>query len=290
MTMTATPCFTIITSTWNAAATLPRLLDSLAAQTCRDFNWIVQDGASSDATLDIVERYRDRLPEILAAGGRDAGIYDAWNKAIDRWQDKLGEWVLFLGADDALAGPDVLAAVKEHLTGCPENVLYATGKMTFMDYEQGTSRPADHPTDYAEKFRQRFYGMPLAHPATFHRRSMLLQNRFDTSFRIAGDYDFILRTWTSPQQLLPLPLHVTFMALGGISSAPETRQTCAWEKCRTIRNNLSFDRKAPCRYFVLLANAYTFPARTALKNVLQRTSAGRSLWQLLHKLYKRLAR
>ena len=79
MTMTATPCFTIITSTWNAAATLPRLLDSLAAQTCRDFNWIVQDGASSDATLDIVERYRDRLPEILTAGGRDNGIYDAWN-------------------------------------------------------------------------------------------------------------------------------------------------------------------------------------------------------------------
>lgn len=286
--MTATPCFTIITSTWNAAATLPRLLDSLAAQTCRDFNWIVQDGASSDATLDIVEQYRDRLPEILTAGGRDGGIYDAWNKAIDRWQDKLGDWILFLGADDALAGPDVLAAVKERLTGCPETVLYAVGGLTFTDYEQGTSRPADHPADYAEKFRQRFYGMPLAHPATFHRRSMLLQNRFDTSFRIAGDYDFILRTWTSPQQLLPLPLHVTFMALGGISSSPAKQQACAREKRRAIRKNLSFDKKAPFRYLVLLADAYTHPAKIALKKALQRFSAGRSLWQLLHKLHKRL--
>ena len=286
--MTATPSFTIITSTWNAAATLPRLLDSLAAQTCRDFNWIVQDGASSDATLDIVEQYRDRLPEILTAGGRDGGIYDAWNKAIDRWQDKLGDWILFLGADDALAGPDVLAAVKERLTDCPETVLYAVGGLTFTDYEQGTSRPADHPADYAEKFRQRFYGMPLAHPATFHRRSMLLQNRFDTSFRIAGDYDFILRTWTSPQQLLPLPLHVTFMALGGISSSPAKQQACAREKRRAIRKNLSFDGKAPFRYLVLLADAYTHPAKIALKNALQRFSAGRSLWQLLHKLHKRL--
>ena len=286
--MTATPSFSIITSTWNAAATLPRLLDSLAAQTCRDFNWIVQDGASSDATLDIVERYRDRLPEILAVSGRDAGIYDAWNKAIDRWQDKLGDWILFLGADDALAGPDVLAAVKERLTGCPETVLYAVGGLTFTDYEQGTSRPADHPADYAEKFRQRFYGMPLAHPATFHRRSMLLQNRFDTSFRIAGDYDFILRTWTSPQQLLPLPLHVTFMALGGISSSPAKQQACAREKRRAIRKNLSFDGKAPFRYLVLLADAYTHPAKIALKKALQRFSAGRSLWQLLHKLHKRL--
>ena len=102
------PFFTIITSTYNAAATLPHLLDSLASQTCRDFNWIVQDGASSDATIQIVEQYRDRLPEVLTDSGKDSGIYDAWNKAIDRWQDKMGEWILFLGADDKLADVNVL--------------------------------------------------------------------------------------------------------------------------------------------------------------------------------------
>lgn len=289
MTMTATPCFTIITSTWNAAATLPRLLDSLAAQTCRDFNWIVQDGASSDATLDIVERYRDRLPEILAVSGRDAGIYDAWNKAIDRWQDKLGEWILFLGADDALAGPDVLAAVKEHLTGCPETVLYAIGGMTFTDYEQGTSRSADHPADYAEKFRQRFSGMPLSHSALFQRRRVFFPERFDAAFRICGDYDFILRTWTATQQLYRLPVLVTIMAAGGISSSPRMKRLYLQEKRRAICKNLSFDKKAPCRYLVLLADAYTYPAKIALKNALQHSSAGRSLWQLLHKLRKRLA-
>lgn len=289
MTMTATPCFTIITSTWNAAATLPRLLDSLAAQTCRDFNWIVQDGASSDATLDIVEQYRDRLPEILTAGGRDDGIYDAWNKAIDRWQDKLGEWILFLGADDALAGPDVLAAVKEHLTGCPETVLYAIGGMTFTDYEQGTSRSADHPADYAEKFRQRFSGMPLSHSALFQRRRVFFPERFDAAFRICGDYDFILRTWTATQQLYRLPVLVTIMAAGGISSSPRMKRLYLQEKRRAICKNLSFDKKAPCRYFVLLADAYAFPAKIALKNALQRFSAGKHLWQLLHKLHKRLA-
>lgn len=289
MTMTATPCFTIITSTWNAAATLPRLLDSLAAQTCRDFNWIVQDGASSDATLDIVERYRDRLPEILAVSGRDAGIYDAWNKAIDRWQDKLGEWILFLGADDALAGPDVLAAVKEHLTGCPETVLYAIGGMTFTDYEQGTSRSADHPADYAEKFRQRFSGMPLSHSALFQRRRVFFPERFDAAFRICGDYDFILRTWTAPRQLYRLPVLVTIMAAGGISSSPHMKRLYLREKRRAICKNLAFDKKAPCRYLVLLADAYTYPAKIALKNALQRFSAGKHLWKLLHKLHKRLA-
>lgn len=289
MTMTATPSFSIITSTWNAATTLPRLLESLAGQTCRDFNWIVQDGASSDATLDIVERYRDRLPEILAVSGRDAGIYDAWNKAIDRWQNKLGEWVLFLGADDALAGPDVLAAVKEHLTGCPETVLYAAGGMMFTDYEQGTSCPADHPADYAEKFRQRFSGMPLSHSALFQRRRVFFPERFDAAFRICGDYDFILRTWTATQQLYRLPVLVTIMAAGGISSSPRMKRLYLQEKRRAICKNLSFDKKAPCRYFVLLADAYTYPTKIALKNALQRFSAGKHLWQLLHKLRKRLA-
>ena len=123
------PFFTIITSTYNAAATLPRLLDSLASQTCRDFNWIVQDGASSDATIQIVEQYRDRLPEVLADSGKDSGIYDAWNKAIDRWQDKMGEWVLFLGADDKLADVNVLQCVQEKINRADANTLFAAGNI-----------------------------------------------------------------------------------------------------------------------------------------------------------------
>ena len=65
------PFFSVITSTYNAAATLPRLLDSLSAQTCRDFNWIVQDGASTDATMEIVEHYRPRLPAVLEKNKKD---------------------------------------------------------------------------------------------------------------------------------------------------------------------------------------------------------------------------
>ena len=105
------PFFTIITSTYNAAATLPHLLDSLASQTCRDFNWIVQDGGSSDETMKIVAQYHSLLPEILTNSGKDEGIYDAWNKAIDIWQDKIGEWILFLGCDDSLNEKNTLEKI-----------------------------------------------------------------------------------------------------------------------------------------------------------------------------------
>ena len=61
------PFFTIITATYNAAATLPRLLESLAAQTCRDFVWVAQDGASNDDTLAVIEQWRERLDLVLIA-------------------------------------------------------------------------------------------------------------------------------------------------------------------------------------------------------------------------------
>ncbi|MDR3362753.1 MAG: glycosyltransferase [Desulfovibrio sp.] len=78
------PFFTIITATRNAAATLPRLLDFLACQTCRDFELVIQDGASTDGTVGLAEAYRDLLPALSLDSAPDRGIYDAWNKALGR--------------------------------------------------------------------------------------------------------------------------------------------------------------------------------------------------------------
>ena len=287
--MPDTPFFTIITATFNASATLPRLLDSLSSQTCRDFNLVVQDGASTDTTMEVVTRYSDNLPEILADSCRDGGIYDAWNKAIARWHNKLGEWILFLGADDALAAPNVLTVIKELLISCPETAIYAAGGLTFRDYKKGISQVTCASSDTATKFRQRFYGMPLAHSALFHRRCVFLHMRFDTSFKICGDYDFVLRTWKTVPQLHPLPVLVCIMAAGGISSDPRMEQLRLLEKNRAIRKNLLFDWKNPCRYIVLLFDTYTHPTKLALKQVLQSSSAGKFVWKILHNMHKRIA-
>ena len=83
--------------------------------------------------MQIVEQYRDRLPEILADSSKDSGIYEAWNKAIDRWQDKMGEWVLFLGADDTLYDSQVLEKVKNKLSGISKSILFASGDMNLVD-------------------------------------------------------------------------------------------------------------------------------------------------------------
>lgn len=99
MTDQATPRISIITATYNAASVLPRLVESLMAQTDQDFEWVVADGGSTDGTLEILERAKTQLKNVLIDSRPDFGIYDALNRGI-----KLSscEYYVVLGADDIL--------------------------------------------------------------------------------------------------------------------------------------------------------------------------------------------
>lgn len=276
------PFFTIITSTYNAAATLPRLLDSLASQTCRDFNWIVQDGASSDATIQIVEQYRDRLPEVLADSGKDSGIYDAWNKAIDRWQDKMGEWVLFLGADDKLASEDILAKVQEELSNLPADTIFAAGDIIYLDAKGNFHSVFNTPyNDIA--FKQRFCGMPVPHTALFTRKS-IVQHKFDTSLRIAGDFDFILREFHTPSQLKRLGFLITYMGYGGISTNTTNYGLNETERSLVIKKYSLY------HFTILKLNNLKNYILTYIKNLLLQSKIGIKIFFILKTMKNRIFR
>jgi glycosyltransferase involved in cell wall biosynthesis len=103
------PSISIITVTFNAGASLPTLIDSLRAQSDRNFEWIVVDGASTDETIDLL-----KASDIVGTwiSEPDFGIYDALNKAI---RLSTGEYYLVLGADDKLL-PDAIAKYRQHAT------------------------------------------------------------------------------------------------------------------------------------------------------------------------------
>ncbi|WP_297215465.1 glycosyltransferase family 2 protein [uncultured Desulfovibrio sp.] len=235
ITIPQTPFFTIITATFNASATLPRLLDSLASQTCRDFNWIVQDGASSDATMEIVTRYSDRLPEILADSSRDNGIYDAWNKAISHWSPQLGEWILFLGADDKLHTHETLSQCKDYLSLVKNDVVFASGNVCMMNTQNEIVTALN--VDISTAFARRYYGMSFPHSGLFHRRDILQKIKFDPQFNIAGDYDFFLKSISSESQITKINQFVTDMYIGGISSNPNNFKKLYCENLKIIRKH-----------------------------------------------------
>jgi glycosyltransferase involved in cell wall biosynthesis len=179
--------FSIITVTKNAAATLERSILSVAEQQHRPLDYIIVDGASSDATAAIAQRYSNVVTRFVSEP--DQGIYDAMNKGLALAR---GDFVFFLGADDRLADERVLADVAASLDAAPCDFLYGGIEVRFLDGRVVPFMPP--PPEEALAFM--IHGC-LPHQASFaSRRAFAVAGTFDTRYRIAGDYDWFLRVLT----------------------------------------------------------------------------------------------
>ena len=115
---TALKLFTIVTVTWNVASVIGPTLQSVRQQTCRDYEYLVVDGASKDRTLDLVREANIEGTRIYSEP--DKGLYDAMNKAIRLAE---GKYLIWLNAGDRFAAPDSLARLAAHAEGNP-GVIY----------------------------------------------------------------------------------------------------------------------------------------------------------------------
>ena len=94
----------IITVAYNAAGTIEDTIRSVLAQTYPDIEYIVIDGGSTDGTVGIIDRYRDRVAQVVSE--RDEGIYDAMNKGI---RLATGEVIGILNSDDFYVDTSVIS-------------------------------------------------------------------------------------------------------------------------------------------------------------------------------------
>ncbi|HEY2977178.1 MAG TPA: glycosyltransferase, partial [Burkholderiaceae bacterium] len=104
----AEPLVSFIVPTFDSQAHLARALQSLADQTCRDFEVVISDGASLDDTVLVAQSFAANLPSLTIDSQPDQGVYDAINRGIGLAR---GDWVLVLGSDDRLHAPDTLATL-----------------------------------------------------------------------------------------------------------------------------------------------------------------------------------
>lgn len=110
----------VITATYNAAAHLPKLIESLRAQTDKDFEWVVADGSSSDGTLGLLKDAADI--SITVSSQPDFGIYDALNRAI---KISKGEYYLVVGSDDFLF-PNAIEDYRKAIQESGADIVTAT--------------------------------------------------------------------------------------------------------------------------------------------------------------------
>lgn len=202
----------VITVCYNSAATLERALHSVAGQDWPTVEHVVIDGASNDGTQEILERFKSRLASVVSEP--DKGIYDAMNKGLERVS---GDVICFLNADDRYASDKVLSQVAEQMS---------RHKLDALMGDVGFFNPQD-PTRMVRRYRSnRFtpgrlaWGWMPAHPALFLSREVVKRvDHFKTDYRIAGDFEFIVRAFHGHSlRYRHIPEVLVLMQTGGAST------------------------------------------------------------------------
>lgn len=209
------PLITIIIAVFNGTKTLQQCIDSVANQTYPNKELIIIDGGSTDGTIDLLKKNNHHITYWISEP--DRGIYNAWNKALAQAK---GEWICFLGADDFFFNTRVLEQMAVHLAIIPANIRVAYSQVMLLNNDGKTLYPIGEPWG---KIKERFKQvMCIPHQGVMHRRSMFEQNgKFDESFRIAGDYELLMRELKTGDAVFIPDLITTGMRQGGISSDPE---------------------------------------------------------------------
>lgn len=211
----------IITATYNAEASILDTVKSLKEQTFPRGNieWILVDGGSTDKTLELIQQ-QDFHPDQWVSEP-DAGIYDALNKGVKM---ATGDFVGFLHADDVLAAPRVLYHISCALQNSGADAVY--GDLQYVrPLENGAFGLVRHWKSgiyYRHKLK---WGWMPPHPTLYLRKEIYEQTKlesgeyFDTSYRCAADYDFMMRILgTYNVEPAYLMMVLVKMRVGGISN------------------------------------------------------------------------
>lgn len=176
----------LITPSYNSAATIARTIDSVLAQSYSDLEYIIIDGASTDNTRDIVLNYQDKL-NIKFISEPDNGIYDAMNKGVKL---ATGEIVGILNSDDLFYDDKVLLTIANAFSDAKIEVVY--GDLKYFSSDASITNRYWRAGEYQESKLNN--GWTIPHPALFVRKSVYNSaGLYNTNFKIAGDYEFILR-------------------------------------------------------------------------------------------------
>ncbi|MEM8968162.1 MAG: glycosyltransferase family 2 protein [Bacteroidota bacterium] len=209
------PFFSIITVVFNAEEYIERTIKSVVEQNYFDYEYIIVDGGSSDQTLSIISKYKEKIDVLVSQ--RDKGIYDAMNKGVLLAK---GKYINFMNAGDTFYNKHILYEVYYSITQANNrqkvDIIY--GKVVNISSEKPNFRyEAGKPvTKYS------FYlSMPMCHQTMFTRRDVFKTvGLFPLEREMGAFYEWLSIYYTQKKSLsgiLFLPRRIAFYLLGGHS-------------------------------------------------------------------------
>ena len=208
------PLISVVIAVRNGAKTMQRCIDSVVNQSFPSKELIIIDGQSDDGTVEILRNNAAHVNFWLSE--RDSGICDAWNKGIDHAQ---GKWICFLGADDYFWQIDTLSKLAPNLNAMSPAYRVVYGQVATISERGDVTGIWGVPWPEAKK--NFFIEMSIPHQGVMHHRGLFEEHgKFDQNFKIAGDYELLLRELEKADAFFVPELIVTGMQEGGLSSKP----------------------------------------------------------------------
>ena len=176
----------IITSVYNNKKTIEDAIKSLLSQDYKDIEYIIVDGASNDGTLNIINRYENRVSKIVSQ--KDSGIYDGLNRGIEL---ATGDIIGFLHSDDIYANKHIISKVVNTFEKNNTSSIYAD--LVYVE-KNNIHKIVRYWKSGEYSLNKLSAGWMPPHPTFFVKRECYEKyGKFDLSFKISADYDFMLR-------------------------------------------------------------------------------------------------
>lgn len=226
------PRISVITAVFNNRAGISEAIDSVLGQTYSGIEPVVIDGGSTDGTLEVLERCRERLGVLVSEP--DRGIYDALNKGIRR---SSGEVVGFLHSDDLFFDRESVSRIAAAFSDPAVAAVYGDLLYVKKDDTAGIVRHWVAGPYSPERLRR---GWMPPHPTLYVRRAVYERiGLFDTRYRIAADYDWMLRFFTRENpKCVYIPEPLVRMRMGGASNRSLSQiARKSWEDYSALRRN-----------------------------------------------------
>jgi glycosyltransferase involved in cell wall biosynthesis len=202
----------IITVVRDRANTIERAILSVLGQDYSNIEYILIDGQSTDGTLEIIKKYKNKVSKIVSE--KDYGIYDAINKGLTI---ATGDIIGLLHSDDVYMDNVVISNVVSEFINNNLDVVYADAIYVSKNHPEKIMRY------YSSKFftpKKLSWGLIPAHTTIFHKLSILDKiGLYDPQFKIAGDFDFLCRLFSHKNlRYSYLEKILVSMQLGGASN------------------------------------------------------------------------
>jgi len=201
----------IITAVFNGAETIEDCMKSVDRQTYHNIEHIIIDGGSEDGTIEVIERYRDKIAKVISE--TDNGIYDAMNKGL---RLATGDIIGILNSDDIYADHAVIADVVKCVEERKVDTCY--GDIMYVEREDVNKVIRYWKSDDFYKERLRRGWMP-PHPAFFVKRSIYERyGLLNLDFPLAADYELMIRfLYKYDVSTTYIPRVLVKMRMGGTS-------------------------------------------------------------------------